>query len=305
MSRRAPLVAGIVSLALASAAEAEAWDAFEPASAPASSNGLAVQPRSTFFVVARAALGDRPARTDAGTLEFTARVSPHRLFELGVGLDGGVVLPPLGEDRFFISNLRVDAAVGGVVWTERGSQRPDPLRLSLAAGLDAYVPIGTGAGPRCVGCVPIDALSATLPARARDVGMYLVDTVSGRVRVGAELAWGPVTVGGDVGVLLGSTVGDDTRLIAMFQGLGRASVLVGIVEPRVELYGNVGLSDVRATSAEQLVIAPGLGVRLPGGVRPTLMVPIIVGGATLYRVTLALELAAIVEPDRRTDDGRF
>lgn len=305
MSRRAPLVAGIVSLALASTAEAEAWNGAEPASAPVSSSALAMQPKSTFFVVARAALGDRAARTDAGTLEFTARVSPHRLFELGLGLDGGVVFPPLGDDRFFISNLRVDAVVGGVVWTERGSQRPDPLRLSLAAGLDAYAPIGTGPGPRCPGCIPIDALSATLPARARDVGMYLVDTVSGRLRVGAELAWGPLTLGGDVGVLLGSTVGDDARVIAMFQGLARASLLLGIIEPRVEVYGNAGLSDLRATSAEQLVVAPGLGLRLPGGVRPTLMVPIIASGATLYRVTLALELGTVVEPDRRRDDGRF
>jgi hypothetical protein len=264
-----------------------------------------MQPRTTFFVVARAALGDRAARTDAGTLEFSARVSPHRLLEVGLGLDGGVVFPPLGDDRFFISNLRADAVVGGAVWTERGSQRPDPLRLSLAAGLDAYAPIGTGNGPRCVGCVPIDALSSTLPARAREVGMYLGNAVSGRLRVGAELAWGPLILGGDVGVLLGSTVGDDARFIAMFQGLARASLRLGIIEPRVEVYGNAGLSDFRATSAEQLVVAPGLGVRLPGGVRPTVMVPIIAGGATLYRVTLALELGAVVEPDRRRDDGRF
>jgi hypothetical protein len=297
MPRSSPLLAGIVSLAVAPPALAEAWDTFAPVSSPASSNALAVQPRSTFFVVARGALGDGALRSDGGTLEFTARVSPHRLFDVGVGLDGGVVFPALGDDRFFISNLRVDVGVGGVVWTERGSQRPDPLRLSLGAGLDGYVPIGTGTGPRCVGCVPIDALGTLLPARARDVGMYLGDTASGRLRVAAELAWGPVTVGGDIGVLLGSTIDDDARFVALFQGLARASVLVGIVEPRVELYGNVGLSDARPTSAEQLVVA--------GGVRPTVMVPLIVGGATTYRVTFALELGALVERERRTDDGRF
>jgi hypothetical protein len=35
------------------------------------------------------------------------------------------------------------------------------------------------------------------------------------------------------------------------------------------------------------------------------MVPLIVGGATTYRVTFALELGALVERERRTDDGRF